>query len=142
MSTEEYTIYTDGGARGNPGPAGAGALIQDADGNTVKEVSQYLGRRTNNWAEYEAVALGLEALRKQLGTKKAKTAAVTVKLDSELVVKQLNGEYQVREETLYPQFMQVWNLRVQMPNTTFTHIPRAQNKRADALANQAMDNGA
>lgn len=132
-------VFTDGGARNNPGIAGAGACIFDEKGNLLKEVSKYLGVQTNNWAEYEAVAIGLEAVKKLFG-KETKTMLVEMKLDSELVVEQLSGRYQVKEPTLYPQFIKIHNLRVKhFSNITFTHIPREKNKVADRLANEAMD---
>jgi len=135
------TIYTDGGARGNPGPAGVGAYISDEKGKEIGSASKFLGEKTNNFAEYEAVILGLKEVKKKFG-KKLKDMTVQVKLDSELVTKQLNGEYQIKEETLFPQFITIWNMRVKdFPNITFTHIRREQNKEADRLANEAMDKG-
>lgn len=136
---ETYSIYTDGGARGNPGPAGAGAVITDATGTTIAEVSEYLGERTNNWAEYQAAILALETLKKTIGEKRMKDAQIDVHLDSELVTKQLNGEYQVKEETLFPAFITLHNFRVKFPHITFTHVRREANRDADALANAAMD---
>ena len=137
---ETYTVFTDGGARGNPGPAGAGAIIFNENGETLKEVSSFLGERTNNWAEYEAVVIGLEALKKIVGKEKRKNISVEVKLDSELIARQLSGIYQIKEESLFPQYIKVHNMRVkEFPNITFTHIPREKNKEADRLANEAMD---
>ncbi|MAG12764.1 hypothetical protein CL630_03060 [bacterium] len=135
-------IYTDGGARGNPGPAGAGVVIADEQGNVLKEISQFLGTRTNNWAEYQAIILGLQYLKKFLGKEKLQKSSVEVHTDSELVVKQLRGEYQVKKETLFSQFIAVNNMRVtDFPNITFTHVRREKNKKADKLANDAMDRG-
>lgn len=132
-------IYTDGGARGNPGPAGAGAYITDDKNKKLSGVSKFLGKTTNNFAEYEAVILGLKEAKKMFG-KKLKDMSVQIKLDSELVTKQLNGEYQIKHETLFPLFISIWNMRVKdFPNITFTHIRREQNKEADKLANEAMD---
>jgi len=137
---KKITIYTDGGARGNPGPAGAGAVIVDGKGNTLKRVSKSLGERTNNWAEYEGVILGLRTLKKLLGSLKLKGIEIEVKLDSELVARQLSGKYQIKEETLYSQFITVHNMQVKdFPNISFTHIPRSENGEADKLANEAMD---
>jgi len=139
--SNKIIIYTDGGARGNPGPAGAGAYITDNEGKEICSTSKFLGETTNNFAEYEAVVLGLKEAKKKFG-KKLKDIAVHVKLDSELVTKQLNGEYQIKEETLFPQFINIWNMRVKdFPNVTFTHIRREKNKKADMLANKAMDEG-
>lgn len=142
MSHDAITIHTDGGARGNPGPAGAGVIIYGEDGSVLKEVSKYLGKQTNNWAEYEAVFIGLESLKKIFGKEKLKSLDVQVKLDSELIAKQLNGEYQVKEESLFPQFIKIHNLQVKdIPHVTFTHVRREKNKEADRLANEAMDGG-
>lgn len=136
-----YTIFTDGGARGNPGPAGAGAVIYDAEDNTVAEVSKYLGERTNNWAEYEAVILGLEKLIEITPDLELSEIKVVVKLDSELVQRQMKREYRVKEPSLKEQFARVNTLLEQVPNVSFIHVPRAENKVADALANDAMDKG-
>lgn len=138
---EKITIWTDGGARRNPGPAGAGAVICDGRGNELKGVSKFLGTRTNNWAEYEAVVLGLETARKIFG-KKISEMQVEVKMDSQLVQQQLSNKYQIKEESLFPQFIKVHNLIVRyFSQIKFSHIPREENKRADELANEAMDRG-
>lgn len=137
---EHFIIYTDGGARGNPGPAGAGAAIQDASGVTIAEVSEYLGDvKTNNEAEYQAVILALQRLKAAVGAKRAKAAVIEFRMDSELVVRQLNGRYKVREARLKALFADVWNARLDCGEVSFTHIPREQNKEADRLVNQAID---
>lgn len=136
---ETITLFTDGGARGNPGPAGIGVYITDAKGTVIKEVKEHIGNSTNNFAEYAAVAKGLETL-KQLYGKKTKEMQFELKLDSELVKKQLNAEYQIKEPGLVPLFIEIHNLRVaNFPNLTLTHVPRAQNKEADRLVNEALD---
>lgn len=141
MENTQVIVYTDGGSRGNPGIAGAGAYITDENGKELKEVSKFLGTKTNNWAEYEAVVIALEALKKMYGPK-TKTLHVDMHMDSQLVARQLNGEYQIKEETLFPQFIKIWNMRVKdFPHITFSHVPREQNKDADRLANLAMDQG-
>ncbi len=138
---DKIIIYTDGGSRGNPGPAGIGAVIVGLDGKVLKEVSKYLGKQTNNFAEYEAVIEGLKALKKILG-QKIKDFDIEVKMDSQLVARQLSGEYQIKEETLFGQFIKIHNMQVKdFPNIIFTYIPREQNKEADRLANEAMDKG-
>ena len=131
------TLYTDGASRGNPGKASIGAIALDKDGTEIFTLSECIGVQTNNYAEYEAVAAGLaEIVRKKLDTQ-----PVEVRLDSELVTKQLNGEYRVKEEGLFPSFIRIHNLRVAMRNKpTFVHVYREQNTQADALANQALDN--
>ena len=139
---EKIILQTDGGSRGNPGPAGAGAAIFDEGGAVIKGASAFLGVMTNNEAEYKAVLLGLETLKKMFGKDKVKNLAVEVRLDSELVCRQLNGEYQIKEEKLVPLFIKIWNLRVaEFKNLHFKHIPREENSVADKLANEAMDRG-
>lgn len=137
---DQLIIYTDGGARGNPGVAGAGAVIQTANGEVFKKVSQPLGHTTNNEAEYRAVILGLETVKKILSKEKLKNTQIEIRLDSELVGRQLSGQYQIKEASLFPWFIKVWNLRVtDFPHLTFTTIRREENAVADALANEAMD---
>src|SRR3989344_2658549 len=99
-----YTIHADGGARGNPGPAGAGAIIRDGLGNSVGAVSEYLGHRTNNYAEYEAIILAFEALARLVPADTHTQTSVEVKMDSELVVKQMNGLYKVKHPVLKEQY--------------------------------------
>ena len=129
-------IYTDGGARNNPGPAGAGVVI--LDGHKKIELKKFLGSQTNNWAEYEAVVLALtEAKKRGLAGRE-----IEVRMDSELIQRQLTNEYQIKEETLWPQYMKVHNLLVaHFPNTRFTHVRREQNSEADRLVNEAIDEG-
>ena len=135
-----YTIHADGGARGNPGPAGAGALIRDELGNAVGAVSEFLGVRTNNFAEYEAVIRALEALAGITGMPSA--TDVEVKMDSELVVKQMNGLYRVKHPVLKEQFARLTHAKRPFRSVSFMHVRRAENADADALANEAMDRGA
>lgn len=135
-------MQTDGGSRGNPGPAGAGAVVLNDRGKILKKANVFLGTMTNNEAEYRAIILGLETLKKFLGKDKVKNLEIEARLDSELVCRQLNGEYQIKEEKLVPLFVQVWNSRVaDFKKLRFTHIPREQNVIADQLANEAMDLG-
>lgn len=138
----QFTIHADGGARGNPGPSGAGAMIRDELGNSVASVSQFLGIRTNNFAEYEAVILAFETLAKLVPKAKRGKTEVMVKMDSELVVKQMRGEYKVKHPVLKSQHARLATLAATFKNVSFTHVPRAQNSDADALANEAMDRGA
>ena len=135
-----YITYTDGGARGNPGPSGAGAYITDGEGKMISRAHKALGHATNNFAEYSAVILALETLKKIVPDKKRKTVYVEMRMDSELVVRQLSGIYQIKEESLFPLFIKIWNFKVaEFPNISFVHIPREKNKEADALSNIAMD---
>lgn len=128
-------IYTDGGARGNPGPAGAGAVVYH-NAQKVSEIKKYLGpRQTNNWAEYEALALALEEV-KRLGLGDQE---LEVRMDSELIVKQMKGEYRVKEPSLKPQHAAVQALVAHFPRVLFVHVPRTENKEADRLVNEAID---
>ena len=137
---QKFVIHTDGGARGNPGPAGAGAVITDAAGTEIKKVHKELGVLTNNEAEYQAVILGLDTLKRMKGSGALKSAAVEVRLDSELVARQLSGKYQIKEPTLQPLFMKILNKRVaHFPQLEFVYVPREENREADRLANRAMD---
>ena len=139
LSMEKIVCYTDGGARGNPGPAGAGAVISKADGTVIAALSEFLGNATNNFAEYAAVVLVLKMLKKHFGNK-TKTLTVEVRMDSELVARQLSYQYQIKEPSLVPQFLEIHNMRIKdFPHIIFVHIPRAKNKHADRLANEAMD---
>jgi ribonuclease HI len=136
---KKITIFTDGGSRGNPGPAAVGAQIVDAKGTVVREVSEAIGNATNNFAEYYAVMRGLQVAKEVFG-KSTKDMQVEVKLDSELVKKQLNNEYQINEPGLVPYFIEIHNMRVaSFPHIVFTHIGRDFNKEADRLVNQALD---
>ena len=139
---EKFIIYTDGGSRGNPGPAGAGAVITNHVGAVLRENHRALGVKTNNEAEYEAVILGLETIKKVIGKMRAEVAKIEIRLDSELVAKQLSGKYQIKEKNLQLLFMKIWNTRVAtFHHLIFTSIPRGKNARADRLANQAMNDG-
>ncbi len=137
----QFTIHADGGARGNPGPAGAGAVVRDGQGNIVATVSDYLGIRTNNYAEYEAV---IQAMRQvhELAKGRLADTTVMVKMDSELVIKQMNGVYKIKHPDMQAQAARLKELAAAMGAIFFAHVPRAQNSDADKLANDAMDRGA
>jgi ribonuclease HI len=128
-----YRVHTDGAARGNPGPAAIGIVVHDADGIVVYEASRSLGTKTNNEAEYLALIAALEYL------KDSRIREADFFLDSELVVKQLKGEYRVKEPRMRSLFGQVTMLLNAVPTHSFTHVRRADNARADALANEALD---
>jgi len=136
----KFFIHADGGSRGNPGPAGAGAMIRDELGNSVASVSKFLGVRTNNFAEYEAVILGFETLDKLVKGENVETDVV-VKMDSELVVKQMRGEYKIKNKILKEQQARLAPLAATFKSISFIHVPREENSDADALANSAMDKG-
>lgn len=136
---EKILIYTDGGARGNPGPAAIGAVIQDRKGEVVAEISEYIGEATNNIAEYEALIRALQTAKKLFG-ESLRNMNIEVRMDSELIVRQLAGVYKVKEPGLKEKFAIVARLRLEdAPNTVFTHVRREQNAHADKLVNQALD---
>jgi len=126
-------IHCDGASRGNPGLAGAGATLQDAEGRLVHEVARYLGHKTNNEAEYMALILALEAAH-GLGARE-----VSVRCDSELMVKQMKGEYRVKHPNLKPLHAKVRILAGQFSHFDIRHVRREHNGEADALANRAID---
>ncbi len=136
----QFTIFADGGSRGNPGHAGSGAVVRDPSGKIVAEVSEYLGHATNNVAEYTGILRALEKLLTYLG-KESREADVVVKMDSMLVVKQMNGEYKIKHPNLVPLAAQVNELRKFFKSVSFGHVYREHNKEADKLANVAMDRG-
>ncbi len=128
------TINTDGGARGNPGPAAAGVVIA-RDGETLATISHYLGELTNNSAEYRALIMGLEKA-KELGLG---AEQIEVRMDSELIVKQMNGQYKVKHPDMKPLHAAVNELVDELGGVDFVHVRREQNKEADKLVNEALD---
>lgn len=132
MTNKTITTFTDGGARGNPGPAGIGFVLKE-NGQTVFAKGEYIGKTTNNQAEYRALLRALEeAIR--LGAME-----VHCFLDSELLVKQLNYQYKVRDQDLAVHFVRAVQLSKNFKKITFIHIPREQNTEADTLVNEAID---
>jgi len=130
-----YTAWCDGGSRGNPGPAGYGAVVQDPHGQTVARLSQFLGRQTNNYAEYQGLLAVLDWAI-QNGAKRLRVIS-----DSELMVNQMKGRYKVASPTLRPLFEQARNLSKKLEKFEIQHTLRGGNKEADRLANEAMDKG-
>jgi len=135
---KKIIAYTDGGSRGNPGPAAIGVVIEGI-GNEPKQYNEFIGEATNNEAEYQAVIFALKKIRQLAGREILKQIQVEIRLDSELVAKQLNGEYKIEEEKLQPLFMTVWNLKFDFGNLSFKHIPREENRLADRLVNMCLD---
>lgn len=133
MRYEKLIIHTDGGARNNPGPAGIGCVLYDENKKIIKEISEYIGEATNNQAEYKAVIRALEEAKK-LGADE-----LEFYLDSELVVRQFNRIYKVRDKDLAPLFMKVYNLAQGFKKVVFKHVVREKNKEADMLVNRAID---
>jgi ribonuclease HI len=130
---DKLIIYTDGGARNNPGPAGIGAVIKDENGETVATVSEYIGEATNNQAEYRAVLAAI---------KKAKTLGageLEFNLDSELVANQLGGNFKIKNKELAPWFVKIYNESLGFKKVTYRYIPREKNREADKLVNIAID---
>lgn len=134
---EKIVIYTDGGAIGNPGPAGIGIVIRGQ--GKYKKYSEFIGNATNNEAEYKALIFALKKVKLLFGKKNAKNLEIECFLDSELVVRQLNGEYKIKEKDLQPLFLEIWNLKIDFKNVKFIHIPREQNKEADELVKKAIN---
>lgn len=132
MTTRTLVINADGASRGNPGPAAIGATIKDENGLLLASVSQRIGRTTNNQAEYRAL---IAALEKAISLEARR---VDIRLDSELVVRQVEGRYKVKKATLRPLYLRVGELLGRLEGFTLTHIPREQNAEADRLANAAL----
>ncbi len=129
----EAILNTDGGARGNPGPGGIGVVLTTPDGEVIGELARAIGHTTNNIAEYEAVIAGLELARDKGVTE------IEVRADSKLVVMQLNGEWKIKNDKLRVLAVAARRLMNSFPTARIVHVRREQNARADALANQAMD---
>ncbi|PIR06311.1 MAG: ribonuclease H [Candidatus Komeilibacteria bacterium CG11_big_fil_rev_8_21_14_0_20_36_20] len=125
-------LFTDGGARGNPGPSAIGGVLYSED-KLIDSFSEYLDHGTNNQAEYQALIFGLNIALKN------KITELECFLDSELIVNQLNQEYKVKDKILAKLFVKVWNLSQLFKKISFTHIERSKNKEADALVNKALD---
>jgi ribonuclease HI len=129
----EAVLWTDGAARGNPGPAGIGAILKSTSGEVLYTGSEFLGHTTNNVAEYKAVLLGLA------GALSRGIAHIEVRADSELLIKQLKGEYRVKSPGLRPLFEEARRLIARFESVKLTHIRRELNGEADRLANQGID---
>ncbi len=133
MKIKKISLYSDGASRGNPGPSGVGVLILDSSGNKLKEFSKYIGHATNNIAEYSALIYALdEALM-------LKADEVIAHVDSELVCKQINGEYKVKDEKIRPLFDKAMHILRSFKSFEVKHIDRSRNKEADKLANKAIN---
>ena len=126
-------LFSDGAARGNPGPAGAGAVLMDAEGRVVARLGKFLGIQTNNYAEYMGLLLGLKHAR-SLGVRELEVLA-----DSELLIRQLQGRYQVKSPTLRPLYEEAAGLLKEFPRVKLVHVPREKNKAADEMSNRAID---
>jgi ribonuclease HI len=134
LNNTKLTIYTDGASRGNPGPAAIGVVLNDEEGSYVASVSRTLGVTTNNQAEYRAIIAGLE---KAIGLG---AREVNLFSDSELVVRQINGQYKIKHIALRPLYQEIIHLAAELESFRISCIPREKNTAADALANKALDN--
>ncbi len=132
---KKLIIYTDGGARGNPGPAAAAAVIKDQTGATLGSVARCLGQATNNQAEYQGVILALEHILKA----NFLAEELVFYLDSQLVASQLERIYKVKDLDLQSLFVKVWNLQQRFKKVSYHHIPREKNQEADCLVNLELD---
>lgn len=132
-NVQRVRVYSDGAARGNPGPAGAGAVLVSPSGQVVERLAKYLGVRTNNFAEYTALILGLQRAW-ELGV-----SEVEVFADSELMIRQLSGRYQVKSPSLKPLHEQARTLLNQFDRVKLVHVPREMNAAADEMSNKAID---
>jgi ribonuclease HI len=131
--TSRLRLFSDGAARGNPGPAGAGAVLVDPEGQVVARLGKFLGVQTNNYAEYMGLLLGLKHAR-SLDVKELEVLA-----DSELLIRQLQGRYQVKSPTLRPLYEEAVGLLEHFPQVKLVHVPREKNKAADEMSNRAID---
>ncbi len=127
------TLFADGGSRGNPGPAASGAVLTATDGSVVREIGTYLGVTTNNVAEWTGLLTGLEAAL-ELGA-----TEIVIRLDSELVIKQLTGVYRVKHPNMIPLHAKAKTLLRRFANVDIRHVPRKQNAAADAVVNAVLD---
>jgi len=140
ISMRRVIIYTDGGSRGNPGPGAIGVVFCNEKGEIFKKYSQYLGENfTNNEAEYQAAIFAFKKFKSLFGSKLAKNSEIELKSDSELLIKQLKGEYKILEPKIQTLFITLWNLKLDFKKIKFTFIHREKNKEADKLANEALD---
>jgi ribonuclease HI len=131
--SKKLTIYSDGGSRGNPGPSATGVVIKDEKGETIEAYGEYLGKQTNNFAEYSAVISGLKRAH-TLGAEE-----VTCIVDSQLIEKQLKREWKVKHPAIQKLFVEAWNAMQAFKKVTIKHTLRAGNKEADAEVNKALD---
>ena len=137
---KKIIIYTDGGSRGNPGPAAIGVVFANEKDQVIKEYSEFLGDNlTNNEAEYKAVIFALKKFKQVFGKKIAQTSDIDVKSDSELLVKQMNGEYKISDSKIQQLFLILWNLKLDFQKVKFKLVAREKNKEADRLVNEALN---
>jgi len=137
---KKIIIYTDGGSRGNPGPAAIGVVFCNEKKQCFKKYSEFLGDNlTNNEAEYQAVFFALQKFKALFGKKLAQNTEIEIRSDSELLIKQLNGGYKILEPKIQPLFLKVWNLKIDFKRAKFKLISREKNQEADRLVNEVLD---
>ena len=137
---KKIIIYTDGGSRGNPGKAAIGVVFCNEKEQVIKKFGEYLGDNlTNNDAEYQAIIFALKKFKALFGKAIAEISDVEIRADSELVVKQLNGDYRLQDPKIQQFFIEIWNLKFDFKSVKFKYIPREKNKEADKLVNEALD---
>lgn len=139
---KKIIIYTDGGSRGNPGPAAIGVVFCNEKDQIIKKYSEYLGEMTNNEAEYQAVIFALKKFKQVFGKKLAQNTEIELRSDSELLIKQLNGQYKILEPKIQHLFINLWNLRLDFKKVRFKLIPRSKNREADRLVGETIDSQA
>lgn len=143
MIIKQITIHTDGGSRGNPGPAAIGFIIDYPDPKTLeqrrKTYGEAIGKATNNEAEYQAIIFALKKAKALVGAIRAKHTPVKIFMDSELIAQQLNGEYKIMNKNMVSLFVDVWNAKLDFQKVEFIHIPREKNQEADRLVNESLD---
>ncbi|MDD5146501.1 MAG: ribonuclease HI family protein [Candidatus Pacebacteria bacterium] len=135
---DNLTINIDGGSRGNPGAAAFGVVFFE-NGHIVKRYGQYLGEKTNNEAEYEALIFALKKAKALWGKERIKKIPIEIRSDSELLVRQLNGQYKIQEPKIQKLFLEAWNLKIDFGGVEIVAVPREKNKEADRLVNEALD---
>ena len=135
---EKITVFIDGGSRGNPGPSACGVVFTNKQG-IIKKYSEHLGQGTNNFAEYSGLIFALKKAKALFGKEKVKKMDFEIKSDSELLVKQMKGEYKVLNPDIQPLFLSAWNLKIDFNKVSFISIPREQNKLADQLVNESLN---
>lgn len=137
---KKIIIYTDGGSRGNPGPSSIGVVFCNEKEQAIKKYAEVIDEGTNNEAEYKAVIFALEKFKALFGKKLAQSSEVEIRSDSELLVKQLGGEYKILDEKIQQLFLKIWNLKIDFKKVKFKLISRNKNSQADQLVNEALDN--
>ena len=135
----KYIVHTDGGSRGNPGPAALGVVIANEKGEVLKEYGEYIGEKTNNEAEYQAPISALKKIKSMWGAAAAKKAEVAMFTDSTLIANQMEGKFKVSHPNIQPFFIELWNLKIDFKKVIFTQVPREKNKEADRMVNEALD---